>query len=94
MWLNGSSRDTVLQSLARFARYAGVSGVMNPTSSKAQHAPDMEAEAHAVLRRLGLARNRRQLMIFDNVDRDVQSTEDDIQASDVSSFLPWKDTVS
>jgi len=91
VWVNGNSTDTVLQSLAGFARRAGVSGVSDPTANTAQQAPDMRAEADAVLRWLALERNRRWLMIFDNVDRDIQSAEEDAQAYSVTSFLPPAD---
>ena len=91
VWVNGNSRDTVLQSLARFAQHTGISGAVNPPSSTAPQAPDMEAEAHAVLRWLGRDRNRRWLMIFDNVDRDIRSGEEDPLAFEVTSFLPPAD---
>ncbi|KAL9024121.1 MAG: hypothetical protein Q9196_006743 [Gyalolechia fulgens] len=50
----------------------------------------MNAEADAVIRWLGLEKNRRWLMVFDNVDRDVQN-DDDGQAYSVTSFLPAAD---
>jgi len=90
VWVNGYSRDTVLQSLAAFGRYASDSGVSDLTASTTQQAPDMKAEAGAVLRWLALEKNCRWLMIFDNVDRDVQSDKD-IQAYDVLSFVPPAD---
>lgn len=91
VWVNGNSTDTVLQSLAGFARRAGVSGVSDSTANTAQQAPDMRAEADTVLRWLTLERNQRWLMIFDNVDRDIQSAEEDAQAYSVTSFLPPAD---
>ena len=91
-WVNDSSRDTVLQSLTRFGRCAGVDGVLESTAANiAQQAPDTEAEAAAVLKWLALERNRGWLMIFDNVDRDVSLKEEDDQAYDVRSFLPAAD---
>lgn len=71
VWVTGNITDTVLQSPARFTRRAGVSGVPGSSSSTAQQAPDMNAEANAVLRWLAVERNRRWLMVFDNVDRDI-----------------------
>ena len=85
--MNGNSRDTVLQSLSAFGRRAGVDGGSEPTAYTAQQAPDMEAEAYAVLRWLSQERNHRWLIIFDNVDRDVRSSEEDPQAFDTISFL-------
>ncbi|KAL9019552.1 MAG: hypothetical protein Q9185_003172 [Variospora sp. 1 TL-2023] len=90
VFVNGKSRDTVVQSLAAFGRRAGVVGVSQSTTGTAQQAPDVNAEADAVLRWLGLGKNSRWLMIFDNVDRDVQNDEDG-QAYDVKSFLPAAD---
>jgi hypothetical protein len=90
VWVNGYSRDTVLQSLAAFGRRAGISEGSDSTANTTQQAPDTEVEANAVLRWLALKKNRRWLMIFDNVDRDVQSDED-IQAYDVTSFVPPAD---
>lgn len=90
VWVNGYSRDTVLQSLAAFGRHAGVSGVSDSTASTTQQAPDIEAEADAVVRWLALEENRHWLMICDNVDRDVQSDQY-IQAYNVMSFVPTAD---
>ncbi|KAL8942220.1 MAG: hypothetical protein Q9211_001487, partial [Gyalolechia sp. 1 TL-2023] len=88
--VNGNSRDTAVQSLVAFSRRAGVAGVSQSTTGTAQQAPDMNAEADAVIRWLGLEKNRRWLMVFDNVDRDVQN-DDDGQAYSVTSFLPAAD---
>ena len=89
VWVNGNSRDTVLQSLSAFGKRAGVDGGLEPTAYVAQQAPDMEA--YAVLRWLSQGRNHRWLMIFDNVDRDVRSSKEDPQAFDFMSFLPPAD---
>lgn len=91
VWVNGDSTDTVLQSLAAFSRHAGIRGVPDPQSTTVQQAPDMEAEAEAVLRWLALERNQRWLMILDNVDRDVTADEGNAQAYDAMSFMPPAD---
>lgn len=92
IWVNGNSRDTVLQSLSAFGRRAGVDGVSSSAAYIAQRAPDMEAETAAVLRWLALKGNPRWLMIFDNVDRNVNLKEDNNnQAYDVTSLLPVAD---
>ncbi|KAL9004307.1 MAG: hypothetical protein Q9188_002871 [Gyalolechia gomerana] len=83
VWVNSNSRDTVVQSLAAFGRRAGVSSVSQSTTGTAQQAPDINAEADAVLSRW--------LMVFDNVDRDVQYDEEDSQAYSIISFLPAAD---
>lgn len=90
VWVNGYSRDTVLQSLAAFGQHAHISGVSDSAIGVAQQVPNLEVEADMVLRWLALEKNRRWLMIFDNVDRDVQSNED-VQAYDVISFVPPAD---
>lgn len=90
VWVNGYSRDTVLQSLAAFGRHSGISEASDSTANTTQQAPDTEVEADAVLRWLALEKNRRWLMIFDNVDRDIQSDED-MQAYNVTSFVPPAD---
>lgn len=91
VWVYGNSKNTVLQSLAEFGRQAGISNATKPMSSTAQQVPDLEAETRAVMPWLGLERNRQWLMIFDNVDRDLQSAEEDGQLFDVASFLPAAD---
>ena len=91
VWVNGDSRDTVLQSLGTFSRHSGIRSISDPTAKVAQQAPDVEAEAEAVLRWLALKRNQRWLMILDNVDRDVTAEEENAQAYDVTSFLPRAD---
>lgn len=91
VWVNGDSRDTVLQSLAAFSKHAGIRGVSDPKTTIVQQAPDMKAEAEAVLRWLALERNQRWLMILDNVDRDVIAEEGNAQAYDVTAFLPPAD---
>lgn len=91
LWVKGNSRDTVLQSLSAFGRRAGLDCVSKSAVYVAQQAPDMEADVAAVLRWLALEGNHRWLLIFDNVDRDVRSSEEDSQAFDIVSFLPPAD---
>ena len=89
--VNGNSRDTVLQSMSAFGRHAGLNGDSESAVYAAQQAPNIEAKVAAVLRWLALEGNHRWLMIFDNVDRDVRSSEEDTQAFNVKSFLPSAD---
>ncbi len=91
LWLNGSSKDTLLQSLAAYTRYANISRWLESTLSTVRHTQDIEAEAKAVLAWLTLNGNRRWLMIFDNVDRDYSAESEDSQAYDIESFLPAAD---
>ena len=91
VWVNGSSRDTVLQSLAGFAQRAGITTGTNTINSTRPQALDLEMEARAVLTWLEQERNDRWLVIFDNVDRDVQSNEEDPYAFNNESFFPSTD---
>lgn len=91
LWINGNSKDTVLQSLAAFGRRAGIGEASYQEAHTIRQAPDMEAEADAILRWLNQGRNSQWLMIFDNVDRDVQAERADAQAYDIGSFLPAAD---
>lgn len=91
LWLNGNSNDTLLQSLATFGRYAGISDLPKSPTSTTPQARDVEAEAKAVLRWLALEGNRRWLIVIDNVDREYGPNIDDAQAYDVLSFLPPAD---
>ena len=90
VWVNGNSRDTVLESLARFARRVGSSGVPYSSADTAQQAPDIMAEATSVLSWLALEKNRRWLIIFDNVDQD-KILEGNAETYDVASFIPPAD---
>lgn len=83
LWLNGNSKETLLQSFASFSRHASISA--------AQHAKVIDAEAKAVLEWLALRGNRRWLMIVDNVDRKYTLDAEDPQAYDMQSFLPGAD---
>ena len=91
LWLNGNSKDTLLQSLAAFGKHMSTSRRLEPLVGGTSHAPDVEAEARAVLRWLALRGNRQWLMVIDNVDRKHQPDNKDPQAYDVSSFFPPTD---
>ena len=91
LWLNGNSKDTLLQSLAAFLKYIPPRRPLEPLGVGTPHTPDVEAEANAVLRWLALRRNRQWLMVIDNVDRECQPDNKDPQAYAVSSFFPPAD---
>ena len=91
LWLNGNSKDTLLQSLAAFGKHIPTCRPLEPLVAGTSHAPDVEAEASAVLRWLALRGNRQWLMVIDNVDRECQPDNKDPQAYDVSSFFPPAD---
>lgn len=77
----------MLQSLSEFAEHANVSEVLISMIKKIQQTLNMKAKTNAVLRWLALKRNQWWLMIFDNVDRDMQSMKVDAQIYNITSFL-------
>ena len=91
LWLNGNSKDTLLQSLAAFAMDAHLNGIEGSTASAAGHGQETVEKAKAVRRWLALERNRRWLVVFDNVDRDYHAEVEDAQAYNIESFFPAAD---
>ena len=85
--VNGNSIDTVLQSLFAFGRRTGVNSSLEPITNAAQQAPDIEAEAAIMLRWLALKGNYRQLIIINNIDRNIRSSGEDTQAFNIILFL-------
>lgn len=77
----------MLQSLSEFAEHANVSEVLISMIKKIQQTLNMKAKTNAVLRWLALKRNQWWLMIFDNVDWDMQSMKVDAQIYNITSFL-------
>ena len=91
VWVNGNSQDTVLQSLALFAKqFNTISGVELPIKAD-RHRDDLKEDAQAALRWLALKGNCRWLMIFDNVDRDYYLNTEDLDAYDLVSYFPRAD---
>jgi hypothetical protein len=90
-WLNGSSRDTLCQSLVDIARELPqeeltadiVQELGNPKT-------DLEAVIRGVHQWLSLPSNRQWLLIFDNIDRDYKNGQDP-QSYDVKDFFPNAD---
>lgn len=91
IWVNGNSKDTLLQSLAAFATYARIDGIQQSRVDLTTHGQETAEKADAVLRWLALERNRQWLVVFDNVDRDYYAEVGDSQAYDIESFLPAAD---
>ena len=91
LWLNGNSKDTLLQSLAGFAKYAGIDGILKSTVKISGNGEEIEEKANAVRRWLSLEGNCRWLVIFDNVDRDFHAEVKDSEAYDLESFFPAAD---
>ena len=98
-WLNGNSRDTLVQSLAGFAEHAEIGGRRTSTIGAVGRGHgqgqgqghELWELARAVLQWLALDGNGRWLLVLDNVDRDHQSEVKDPQAYDVESFFPARD---
>jgi len=91
LWLNGNGRDTLVQSLATFARYTEIDGTQKSTIDAVGHGQELSEKANAVLRWLALEGNHRWLLVFDNVDRDYQAEAGDQQAYDLEFFFPGSD---
>ena len=91
LWLNGNSKDTLMQSLVAFDKHAGLHFVSEAATAKTQDSRDFEAKARAVLRWLALSRNRRWLMIVDNVDREYSRGDEDPLTYDIQFFLSLAD---
>ncbi len=77
LWLDGNSKETLLQSLAGFATYAGIDGISKSIVKVIGHGEETAESADAVLRWLTFKGNRRWLVIFDNVDRDYHVEVED-----------------
>ena len=91
LWLNGNSRDTLVQSFAAFAKDIEIDGTRESTTSAIEHGQESWEKMNAVLRWLARDGNHRWLLIFDNVDRDHQAEMEDQQAYDIESFFPASD---
>ncbi|MCJ1429508.1 hypothetical protein MMC29_007423, partial [Sticta canariensis] len=93
VWVNGSNQDTVLQSLAVFAKNSEIVCEAEPSIEADHHGSDMKKDAQAGLQWLARKENRRWLMIFDNVDQDYQTDQgaEDPDAYDLTSYFPRAD---
>ncbi|KAK3650355.1 hypothetical protein LTR56_006331 [Elasticomyces elasticus] len=83
LWLDGSSEDAVRQSLANAYQRL-------PATFKTPTV-DIQGSIDGLLQWLSLPDNTGWLLIFDNVDRDLQSVPKDPQAFNYRSFLPSAD---
>ncbi|CAG8983150.1 hypothetical protein HYALB_00014076 [Hymenoscyphus albidus] len=90
-WLNGSSRDSLCQSLVDIARKLPRDEL---TADIAQELSNPKIDVEAVIRGvhqwLSLPSNRQWLLIFDNIDRDHTNGQD-LQSYDVKDFFPDAD---
>ncbi|KAK4953368.1 hypothetical protein LTR10_009078 [Elasticomyces elasticus] len=83
LWLDGSSKDAVRQSLAN-------AYLRLPTTSMTL-STDIQASIDYLLQWLSSTDNTGWLLVFDNVDRDWQSVQKDPQAFDYLAFSPSSD---
>ena len=89
-WLDGSSRDALLQSMADAAsRVPQLQSAVSTTPSST--GKNVRQSADSLLEWLSLPGNTGWLLVFDNVDLEWQSVPKDSQAYDFHDFLPWAD---
>lgn len=90
-WLDGSSEDSLKQSIADCAGRIP-EGQIPETSRKYSSSAkgDLNAVIGDFMEWLSRTENKRWLIIFDNVDRDYQQ-ESDIDAYNVSNYIPEVD---
>ncbi|KAK3612928.1 hypothetical protein LTR22_028383, partial [Elasticomyces elasticus] len=90
LWLDGSSRDAMRQSLASAAQRLPVDQGMVPPQPHLQ-AHDIDESLDKLWRWLSKKGNTGWLLIFDNVDRDWQTGKGDAQAYNPTEFFPSAD---
>jgi hypothetical protein len=89
LWLDGSSRDKLIQSLANVAHRLP----QDELTADMREGPrnpkiDMSIVAQGVSQWLSLPSNKQWLLIFDNIDLDHTLKDRDIQAYDIKDFFP------
>ncbi|CAG8982451.1 hypothetical protein HYALB_00013982 [Hymenoscyphus albidus] len=90
-WLDGSSRDTLFQSLVDIARRLPRDELTADIAQELSNPKiDVEAVIRGVQQWLSLPSNRQWLLIFDNIDRDHTNGQD-LQSYDVKDFFPDAD---
>ncbi|KAK5109897.1 hypothetical protein LTR85_002034 [Meristemomyces frigidus] len=91
-WLDGSSKDALRQSLASAAARLP-SGRASSTTRLSQNAQDSDAQIDVLQRWLSLEANTSWQLVLDNVDREWQAAQKDLdpQAFNVKDFLPSAD---
>ncbi|KAK5738256.1 hypothetical protein LTR17_006133 [Elasticomyces elasticus] len=90
LWLDGSSRNALRQSLASAAQTLPVDQGMIPPQPHLQ-AHDIDGSLDKLWRWLSKKGNTGWLLIFDNVDRDWQIGKGDAQAYNPTEFFPSAD---
>ena len=85
-WLNGSSEDSLKQSLAK---QVGALPLQNSEARDADTARNVNKSVQEVLTWLAASENSRWLLVFDNVDRKFQSS--DPLSYDIKEYFPAAD---
>jgi hypothetical protein len=87
-WLDGSSRDALLQSMAEAALRLPSYQMAQPESDSTMPA---SAKVDLFLHWLSSTNNTRWLLVLDNIDRSWQASLEDPQAYNYPDFLPHAD---
>jgi hypothetical protein len=90
LWLDGSSKDALRQSLAQAALRIPAGRGVAPIHSQ-QARGETQESIDSLLQWLSLPDNTLWLLVLDNVDRDWQAVPEDTQAYDFKKFLPLVD---
>ena len=92
LWLDGSSEDSLKQSLARYAGRIAPDQISEASKTYAHcREGNVDAVVQEVLRWLAAADNDAWLLVFDNVDGEVDCSKSDPSAYDVEQYLPDAD---
>ena len=88
-WLDGSSEDSLRQSIADSASRIPEGQIPEPSRKYLSGANgDLDAVICDFMEWLSRTENKHWLIIFDNVDRDYQQRETDSDAYDISNYIP------
>ncbi|KAK5689955.1 hypothetical protein LTR17_026104 [Elasticomyces elasticus] len=90
LWLDGSSKDALKQSLADASLRLPVT-VPDASSHPKHNSMDVQGSLDGVLQWLSTPDNTGWLLVFDNVDREWQARPRDLQAYDLAEFSPPAD---
>lgn len=90
-WINGSSKQTVMQSFARIARQISSAELADCSQSLPVSQTATDASIDIVFRWLSLPSNRRWLLVFDNVDHDRSDLTGDPGSYNLTEYFPPSD---
>ncbi|KAH8711820.1 hypothetical protein GQ44DRAFT_763039 [Phaeosphaeriaceae sp. PMI808] len=92
LWLDGSGKSNLKQSLATFASCIPEGQIATASRGYvAGEASNLDMIVRDVLGWLGLPENTGWLMVMDNVDRDYLQREEDKEAYDIEEYFPEAD---